>query len=84
MLAMLQYKYHSKGGASVAALSESKRRANNKYIKENMTVLGCKVRKDYADRIRAAAASQGDTVNAIIKRGLDAYLEEYEPYKSEH
>jgi hypothetical protein len=49
-----------------------------------MTVLGCKVRKDYAERIRAAAAGQGDTVNAIIKRSLDAYLEEYEPYKSEH
>lgn len=39
-----------------------------------MTVLGCKVRRDYADEIRALAAARGDTVNAIIKRALDAYM----------
>lgn len=66
----------------MAALSESRKKANAKWDKDNMTVLGCKVRRDYADRIRAAAASQGDTVNAIIKRSLDAYLEEFEPYKT--
>lgn len=63
----------------MAALSESRKKANAKWDKDNMTVLGCKVRKDYADRVRAAAASQGDTVNAIIKRSLDAYLEENAP-----
>ena len=30
-------------------LSESKRRANNKWDAANMTVLGCKVRRDRAD-----------------------------------
>lgn len=66
----------------MAALSESRKKANAKWDRDNMTVLGCKVRKDYADRIRAAAAGQGETVNAIIKRSLDAYLEEFEPYKT--
>lgn len=56
------------------ALTEAQRRANNKYIRDNMTVLGCKVRKDYAEQIRTAAAQNGDTVNAIIKRALDQYL----------
>lgn len=60
----------------MAALTEAKRRSNNKYIKENMTILACKVRKDYADKVKAAAEANGDTVNAIIKRSLDAYLEE--------
>lgn len=57
------------------ALSEAKRRANNKYIKENMTTLACKVRKEYADQVKAKAAENGETVNAIIKRALDNYME---------
>ena len=40
------------------ALTESQRRANNKYISEHMTVLGCKVRKDYADKVRKKAKEE--------------------------
>lgn len=39
-----------------------------------MTVLGCKVRKEYADQVRAVCAANGDTVNAILKQALDDYL----------
>ena len=56
-------------------LTEAKRRANNKYIAENMTVLGCKVRKEYSEQIKAECKRRGDTVNAVIKRALDAYLD---------
>lgn len=63
----------------MAALSESRKKANAKWDKDNMTILACKVRKDYADRVRAAAARNGDTVNAIIKKALDVYLEEQDP-----
>lgn len=66
----------------MAPLTDSKRRANNKYIAEHMTTVACKVRKDYAERIKAAAAANGDTVNAIIKRALDTYLEEHEPIQN--
>lgn len=59
-------------------LSDAKRRANNKYIAVHMTVLGCKVRRDYADRVRQACADNGDTVNAVIRRALDEYLERSE------
>ena len=55
-------------------LTDAKRRANNKYIKENMTILACKVRKDYAERVKALAAADGTTVNAIIKAALDEYI----------
>lgn len=57
------------------ALTDAQRRANNKYISKNMTVLGCKVRKDYADRVRQKAKDEGTSVNAILKKALDDFME---------
>ena len=57
------------------ALTDAQRRANNKYISEHMTVLGCKVRKDYADRVREKAKDEGTSVNAILKKALDEFME---------
>lgn len=57
------------------ALTDAQRRANNKYISKSMTVLGCKVRKDYADRVRQKAKGEGTSVNAILKRALDDFME---------
>lgn len=55
-------------------LTDAKRRANNKYIAENMTVLGCKVRKDYAQQVKAKAAKEGTSVNAILRAALDEFI----------
>ena len=57
-------------------LTEAKRKANDKYLAANYTVLGVKVRKDYADEVRKKAKERGDTVNAILKAALDKYMEE--------
>ena len=57
------------------ALTETQKRANNKYIAEHMTVLGCKVRKEYADKVREKAKADGISVNAILKKALDEFLE---------
>lgn len=57
------------------ALTEAQKRANNKYIAEHMTVLGCKVRKEYAERVREKAKADGISVNAILKKALDEFLE---------
>ena len=57
------------------ALTEAQKRANNKYIAEHMTVLGCKVRKEYADKVREKAKAEGTSVNAILKNALDEFLE---------
>lgn len=57
-------------------VSPKKRASNNKWDLENMTVLGVKVRKDYADEVRQRAKERGDTVNAILKAALDKYMEE--------
>ena len=55
-------------------VSAAQKRANNKYNAEHMTILGCKVRKEYAQEVKDACAANGDTVNAVIKRALDDYL----------
>lgn len=57
-------------------VSPKKRASNNKWDAENMTVLGVKVRKDYADEVRQKAKERGDTINAILKAALDKYMEE--------
>ena len=57
------------------ALTDAKRRANNKYIAANMTVLGCKVRKDKADRFRAACKAAGTTPNAVFTAAMDRLLD---------
>lgn len=59
-------------------LTEAKRKANNKYLAANYTVLGVKVRKDYAERVRACCEARGDTVNAVLRAALDRYLEQHE------
>lgn len=59
-------------------LSDARRRANNKYIAAHMTTLACKVRKDYAERVRACCEANGDTVNAVLRAALDDYLEQHE------
>ena len=58
------------------ALTDAKRRANNKYIRENMTTLGCKMRKDYAEEFRAACKACGTTPNAIFKAAADQFMKD--------
>ena len=55
-------------------VTDAKRRANRKYDALHMTVLGCKVRKDYADQIRAEAKARGTTVNAILLEALRRFM----------
>lgn len=57
------------------ALTDAKRRANNKYIKENMTTLSCKIRKDKAALLKQVCEDHNDKVNAILSRAVDDYLE---------
>lgn len=58
-------------------VTDTQRRARNKWDAANMVVLGCKVRKEYADQVRRACQDNGDTVNAVLKAALDAYLQEH-------
>lgn len=49
------------------AVSRSKRAANNKWDKENMKIVACKVKKEQAEKFKTYAVNSGTTVNAILK-----------------
>ena len=57
-------------------ITQAKKEANKAWDKANMTNLCCRVRKEYADRVRACCAANGDTVNSILREALDAYMKE--------
>lgn len=57
-------------------LTEAKRKANNKYSAAHYTVIGCKVRKEYAEEFRAACAAAGTTPNAVLKAAADKFLKD--------
>lgn len=61
------------------ALTDAKRRANNKYIAANMTVLGCKLRKDRAEEFKTACKAAGTTPNAVFTQAVNRFLDGKEP-----
>lgn len=56
------------------AMSDARKRANEKWNKENMTTLSCKVRKEYAENVRKTALEMGITVNSVFKAALDDFM----------
>lgn len=55
-------------------LSEAKKAANKKWDAANMQNLSVKVRRDYAERIKAAAAAAGTTPSTIMRKALDDFM----------
>ena len=58
-------------------VTEARKRANAKWDKENMTILGCKVKKEYAAKFRAVCAAQGTTPNAVLKQAADDFMRDH-------
>lgn len=56
------------------SLSESRRRANDKWDKENMATLACKVKKNEAERFKEKARAEKETVNAVLARFVREYV----------
>lgn len=48
------------------AVSEAQKRASNKYNREHMATIGCKVKKTQAERFKKYAAEKGTTSNALL------------------
>lgn len=48
-------------------VSRSKRAANNKWDNNNMKIVACKIRKEYADEFTQYATDNETTVNALLK-----------------
>ena len=55
-------------------ISKARRDANNKWDAANMTVLGCKVRRDKAEAFKAACAAAGTSVNAVFAAAIDDFM----------
>ena len=49
------------------APSEAQKRAASKWDKENMAVVGCKVKKDQAEKFKAYCSEMGKTSNAVLR-----------------
>ena len=49
------------------AVAESRKRANVNWDAENMTTLGCRVKKEQADRFKAYCSEIGKTSNAVLR-----------------
>lgn len=49
------------------AITESRKRANAKWDKENMTTLGCKIKRTQAAAFKVYCENQGSTSNTVLK-----------------
>jgi len=57
--------------------TDAQKRAQNKYDAANYTMIGCKVRRDYADAVRLACAAADTTPAAVVRAALDKILLQY-------
>ena len=55
-------------------VTRAKRASNNRWDKENMTILACKVRKDYADTVKQQATRRGTSVNAVLLNAVSEFM----------
>ena len=60
-------------------LTDAQRRANNKWDKENMSNISCKMRQEIAEEFKAAAKANGTTPNALIRAWIDGYIQNCKP-----
>jgi len=59
-------------------VSDKQKGYRNKWDAANMTVLGCKVRKDKAEYFKSLCRSADTTPNAVFIRAIDAFIEEHD------
>lgn len=60
-------------------LTDAQRRANNKWDRENMSNINCKMRREIAEEFKAAAKANGTTPNALIRAWIDEYIQNCKP-----
>lgn len=49
------------------AVSDAKKRANQKWDNTNMATLACKIKKSQADQFKKYCTEQGKTSNAVLR-----------------
>lgn len=51
----------------IMSITDAQKRASNKWAKENMSTLACKVKKEQAEQFREYAKSKDKTANNLLK-----------------
>lgn len=59
-------------------VSDSQKKARDKWDAENMATIGCKVKKEQAEKFKAAALRNGTTANAMLKNYVLEVINEKE------
>ena len=56
------------------AVSDAKRKSNEKWDKENMAYQTVKVRRELLERFKATCAERGDRVNTVLREAMENYI----------
>lgn len=56
-------------------VSDAQKKASAKWDKENMIVVGTKLKRSYAADFRAMCEAVGTTPSAVIRKAIDAFME---------
>ena len=60
------------------SVNESKKKANAKWDKQNMTTVGCKVTKEKAAQFKAACEKLGIVPNQVFLQAINTVIEKAE------
>lgn len=60
-------------------ITDARRRANEKYHREHIASLACRVRKETAEEFKQYCEAQGKTVNAVLAEFVRQCLGSSEP-----
>lgn len=56
------------------ALSEARKKANQKWDAANMKIVACKIKREDADKFAEIAKSNGTTPNELIRNFIAEYI----------
>ena len=55
------------------AVSDAKRKSNEKWDRENMAYQTVKVRRELLEQFKATCAERGDRVSTVLREGMENY-----------
>ena len=56
------------------AVSDAKRKSNEKWDKENMAYQTVKVRRELLEQFKETCAERGDRVNTVLREAMETYI----------
>ena len=56
------------------AVSDAKRKSNEKWDRENMAYQTVKVRRELLEQFKETCAERGDRVNTVLREAMENYI----------